>query len=358
MSKTLYLMLQYNKKGMTKMNYDSILAIYNCIKDKIKYLPPEYNLKKEITEDVKNWYEEWKQSNNTISKETIEQNISQIKEGSNGELCIYFITPREPDARVVTDSSEKEKILETLINQSRDKMVKETIYNYLDNVLKNIEIPPFNTKKLDEQSVYECKAISNNEEQIKVDYDDNKLTTCIKITAPSKYLKVTMLPQIVSTRHDGMIILPKTKKSKSIFNIFKRKSRFELINQERADFISITKDEINSKLQANGTIYAEEGVYIFDITNNTFNINYFDQETITTITTTNLNKKFELTNYIKLLREKKELTNTDFIEKLQTTGILPNAIFTIPCTPKELQLLANKAYTNPKNLIEDLYKTN
>ena len=351
-------MLQYNKKGMTKMNYDSILAIYNCIKDKIKYLPPEHNLKKEITEDIKKWYEEWQQINDTLSKETIEKNVSALKEGTNGELCFYYITPREPDARVVTDSSEKEKKLETLINQSRDKMVKETIYNYLDSVLKNIEIPPFNTKKLDEQSIYECKALSNNGEQIKVDYDDSKFSTCIKITTPSKYLKITMLPEIISTRHDGMITIPKAKKTKSIFNIFKRKSRFELINQEKANFISVTKDEISSKLQANGTIYAEEGVYIFDITNNTFNINYFDQETITTITTTNLNKKFELTDYIRLLREKKELSNTDFIENLQTTGILPNATFSIQCTPKELQLLINKAYTYPKNLIEDLYKTN
>ena len=339
------------------MNYDAILAIYNCIKDKINYFPPEHNLKKEIPEDVKNWYEEWKKVSTNNHKETIEQNISSIKEGTNGELCIYYFTPREPDARVVTDGSEKEKQLETLINQLRTEMVKETNYNYLANVLKNIDIPPFNAKKLDDQSVYECKAISNNEEQIKIDYDESKFTTSIKITTPSKYLKITLLPQIVSTRHDGMITLPQTKKSKSIFNLFKRKSKFELINQEKADFISITKDEINSKINANGTIYAEEGVYIFDITNNTFTINYFDQETITTITTTNLNKKFELTNYIKLLREKKELTNTDFIEKLQVTGILPNATFTLNCTPKELQSLANKTFITPKNLIEDLYKT-
>lgn len=340
------------------MNYDAILAIFNCIKDKIECLHPEHQIKKEITEDIKKWYEEWQQINSNFSKETIEKNISQLKEGTNGELCIYYITPRESDARVVTDSSEKEKIIETLINQSRDEMVKKTIYNYLDNVLKNIEIPPFNTKKLDEQSVYECKALSNNGEQIKVDYDETKLTTCIKIIAPSKYLKVTILPEIVSTRHDGMIILPKVKKSKSIFNLFKRKSRFELINQEKANFISVTKDEINSKLQANGTIYTEEGVYIFDITNNIFNINYFDQEIITTITTTNLNKKFELTDYIRLLREKKELSNTEFIKNLQTTGILPNAAFSIQCTSKELQILINKAYTSPKDLIEDLYKIN
>ena len=200
------------------MNYDAILAIYNCIKDKINYFPPEHNLKKEIPEDVKNWYEEWKKVSTNNHKETIEQNISSIKEGTNGELCIYYFTPREPDARVVTDGSEKEKQLETLINQLRTEMVKETNYNYLANVLKNIDIPPFNAKKLDDQSVYECKAISNNEEQIKIDYDESKFTTSIKITTPSKYLKITLLPQIVSTRHDGMITLPQTKKSKSIFS--------------------------------------------------------------------------------------------------------------------------------------------
>lgn len=353
-------MLQYNKKGLTKMNYDAILAIYNCFKDKINYLPPEHNLKKEIPYDVKNWYEEWKKNQITESIKE-EKNISSIKEGLNGEKCFYYFTPRLPDSRIITDTSDKDKALESLLNQSHTQMVKETIYQYLSTILTGIEIPPFDVKKLEDQSVYECKAYGNNSEQIKIDYDELKLTTCIKITTPDKYLKISMLPTIISTRYDGMITIPqeKTKSSlKNIFNIFQKKSRFELTNQEKADFISITKDEVNSICNANGTIYAQEGVYIFDVTSNTFTINYFDQETINTITSTNLNKKFELTNLIKILRDKKELTNTNFIEKLESTGLLPNATFSIPCTPKELQILVNKAFIDSKKLIEDLYKTN
>lgn len=341
------------------MNYDSILAIYNCFKDKIKYLPPENYLKKEIPEDVKKWYEEWKNTNTEENLENLEKNISLLKEDDNGELCIYYITLREYDSRVVTDRSEKEKRMMPLIDKSRDEMTKETIYNYLANILKNIDIPPFNAKKLDEQSVYECKATGNNSEQIKIDYDESKLTTCIKIKTNNKYLKVSMLPVISSTRYEGMVTIPKNKNKSNFnfFNIFRKKSKFELKHQETADFIAVTKDEINSICEAAGTVYAEEGVYIFEIKDNTFIINYFDQEAINIITTTNLNKKFELTDIIKLLREKKELTRTNFIEKLEETGLLPNAAFSIPCTSKELQILVNKAFITPRNLIEDLYKT-
>lgn len=340
------------------MKYDAILAIINCFKDKIKYLSPENQIKKEIPEDVKEWYKEWKKLHNT-KEEKNEVNISEIKKGTNGESCIYYISPREPDARVVTNSSEREKTFIKKLDESREQMTNETIYNYLNNILKSIEIPPFNTKKLDEQSIYECKTIGNNSEQIKVDYDEIKLTTNIKITTQNKYLKVSMLPSISSTRYEGMITIDKKqqKNNLNIFNIFKKKDKFELKNQDKADFISITKEEINPICQANGTVYNEEGIYIFEIKNNTFIINYFDQETITAISTNNLNKKFELTNIIKLLREKKDLANTNFTEKLSETGLLPNASFTIPCTPKELQVLTNKAFISPKILIEDLYKT-
>jgi len=343
------------------MNYDAILAIFNCFKDKIKYNTPETSIKKEIPEDAKKWYEEWKKTQ--VGNPTIEEkNISTIRENTNGESCIYYISQREQNSRIITNSSEKEKIISSLIEQSRNKMVKETIYNYLSTVLNGIEFLPFDVKKLEDESIYECKATGKNSEQIKIDYDDSKLTTCIKIITANKHLKISIIPEIISTRYDGMVTLinqhqKNLKFPKSIFKLFKRNSLFELKNQDTADFISITKDEINSKCLANGTIYANEGVYIFDVTNNTFTINYFDQETINTITTTNLNKKFELTNLIKILREKKELTNTDFIEKLEQTGLLPNATFSIPCTPRELQVLVNKAFNDSRMLIEDLYKT-
>ena len=42
------------------MNYDAILAIYNCIKDKITYQAPQIvSIKKEVPEDIRKWYEEW-----------------------------------------------------------------------------------------------------------------------------------------------------------------------------------------------------------------------------------------------------------------------------------------------------------
>lgn len=344
------------------MNFDAILAIFNCFKDKIKYNNPELSIKKEIPEDIKNWYEEFKK--NQLEESTLEEkNISTIKESTNGENCIYYISKKETNKRIISNSSEKEKLLASLIEQSRNKMIETTIYNYLDRILKDIEILPFDVKKIEDNSVYECKAVSKNNEQIKIDYDELKLTTSIKVTTTNKYLKTSILPEIVSTRYDGMITVntnqTKTPKFiKSISKLFRKKSLFELNNQDTADFISVTKDEINSQNQANGTIYATEGVYIFEATNNNFTINYFDQETINLITNTNLNKKFELTNLIKILRDKKELTNTDFIEKLEQTGLLPNATFSIPCTTKELQVLVNKAFNDSRRLLEDLYKTN
>lgn len=340
------------------MNYDAILAIFNCFKDKIKYSTPDLNIKKEIPEDVRIWYEELKETYNTMQEENPEKNISTSVEGTNGEACIYYITPREVTQRVSTNSSDKEKIMTSSINKARAEMIKETIYNYLATTLTGIEFLPFDIKQLEEQSVYECKATGRNSEQIKIDYDESTLKTNIKITTANKYLKISLLPEIISTRYDGMITVSNTqeKNHKSIFNIFKRKSRFEIAQEKAADFISVTKDEISSKCHARGTVYAEEGVYIFEITNNIFTINYFDQETINTITTTNLNKKFELTNFIKILRDKKELSNTDFIEKLEKTGLLPNATFSIPCTPKELQVLVNKSFSNPQKLTEELFK--
>lgn len=340
------------------MNYDAILAIFNCIKEKIKYTTPETNRQKEIPEEIKKWYEEQKTTNNINIEE---KNISPIKEGTNGELCIYYITPRETNQRVSTNSSGKEKIMNELTNKSRDKMIKETIYNYLTAILNGIEFLPFDVKQLEEQSVYECKATGIDSEQIKVDYDEDTLKTNIKITTNNTHLKISLLPEIISTNYNGMISLqpPKEKNKyniKKIFSFLKQKSRFIIENQEKAEFISITKDEIKSQHHANGTIYKEEGVYILEVTNNIFTINYFDQETINTIMETNLNKKFELTNFIKMLRDKKDLSTTDFIEKLEKTGLLPNANFSIPCTPKELQILVNKAYIDAKSLIKDLYK--
>ena len=106
------------------MNYDAILAIYNCFKDKITYQPPQTTYtKNELPDDVKEFYEEWKKT-----KE--ETNISEINEGPNSNLSIYYITPRETDSRVVTNSPDKDKIIEKLLNESRYKMVKQNIYNY------------------------------------------------------------------------------------------------------------------------------------------------------------------------------------------------------------------------------------
>lgn len=339
------------------MNYDAILAIFNCIKEKIKYTTTETNKQQEIPEEIRKWYEELKTTNNINIDEN---NISSIKEGTNGELCTYYIPTRETNQRVSTNSSEKEKIMNELINKSRDKMIKETIYNYLTNILNGIEFLPFDVKQQEEQSVYECKATGKDSEQIKVDYDEDTLKTNIKITTNNTHLKISLLPEIISTNYNAMLTITPTTKNKynikKIFSFFKQKSRFEIKNQEKAEFISITKEEIKSQYHANGTIYKEEGVYILEVTNNTFTINYFDQETINTIMETNLNKKFELTNFIKILREKKDLSNTDFIEKLEKTGLLPNANFSIPCTPKELQTLINKTYLDAKSLIKDLYK--
>lgn len=342
------------------MNYDEILAIFNCFKDKIKYFTPKVNIKNEIPEDVKQWYEDWKKVYDIVSNEDLEKHISPVKEGDLGEFCVYYITQREQNVRVVTNGSGKEKIMASLVGQAREQMVKETIYKYLATVLNGIEILPFDVKKLDDKSVYECKATGNASERIRIDYDDDKLTTCIKITAPNKQLKISMLPEIISTRYDGMVTLSKTKEksSKSIFNLFRKKSKFELEHQDTADFISITKDEINSTLNANGTVYADEGVYVYGVKENIFMISYFDQETINTLLTTNFKKRFELNVFIRALKDKKELASTDFIRKLEKYGLLPNATFSIPGTSKELQVLVNKAFNDSRTLVEELFKTN
>ena len=109
---------------------------------------------------------------------------------------------------------------------------------------------------------------------------------------------------------------------------------------------------------ASGTIYSEEGVYIFDVASGTFTINYFDQESIERIISTNFNKKNELKELKELLIEKKELSEIDFRAQLENVGLLPNATYNIPCLVKEQLMLVNKAYINPKELIKDLYKTN
>ena len=72
-------------------------------------------------------------------------------------------------------------------------MINKSIYNYLKAILNDIDIPPFKAKKLADSSVYECKALSNNSEQIKIDYDENKFTTAIEITDGKKFLNVTFI---------------------------------------------------------------------------------------------------------------------------------------------------------------------
>ena len=158
------------------MNYDPILAVYNCFKEKIKPINSENNIKKEKPEEIKKWYEEWKNIyiEEDTTKETISKNISEVKEDDNNNLYIYYISPREPDSRVVTDSLEKDKIIEELVEETRDKMNKETIYRYLSTVLTNIEIPPFKAEK-QEESIYECEATSQTKEKIKIDYDEETL---------------------------------------------------------------------------------------------------------------------------------------------------------------------------------------
>lgn len=342
------------------MNYDAILAIFNCFKEKINYNTPEFNKKNNIPEDVKQWYEEYKEKNDKL-KENIEENISSIKEGTNSECCIYYIGQREQNSRVLTNSPEKTKLLNSLIEKYRNEMIKKTIYNFLKNILNGIEILPFDVKNTEEKSLYECRVISKDSEQIKIDYDEDKLTTCIKISTTNKHLKITLLPEINSTHYDGMITLQTPNKKyqnflKKIYNFFRKRDNFELENKELADFISITKEEISTKYQANGTIYSEEGIYLYEIKDNTFMINYFDQETINTILKTNFNKREELNSFIKPIRENKELANTDFVQKLEKYGLLPNATFSIPSSSKELQVLVNKAYLDSRTLISDLFK--
>lgn len=334
------------------MNYDAILAIYNCIKDKIKYLEPITNIKNEIPEDVKAWHEEWKK---THTDNKIETNISDITEGVNSQLCFYYITPKETDARIVTDSNESDKVIEKLIKESRDKMIKESIYNYLATILNNIEIPPFNTEKLDDSSIFECLAIGKNEEKIKVDYDEENLKINIVIKNKDKNLKTSMTSNIISTNYDGMItILDNEKKPNRFLNLFKRKSPFEINSQNKAEFILVTKDEINSTDYTYGTVYTKDGVYIFTGQDNNFNLNYFDKETINMVIKTEFDTELDLNKYKNILEKKHDLANTKFIPDLEKYGVLSNINFSIPCTTKELQILTNKAFINPKNLIKEL----
>lgn len=330
------------------MNYDAILAIYNCFKDKIIYQQPEVYTKNEVPDDIKEWYEEWKST-----KE--ETKISEINEGPNSNLSIYYITPREPDTRIVTNTSDKEKLIENLINESRNKMVKQNIYNYLATILNNIEILPFNTEKLDESSVYECLATGKNKEQIKIDYDEINLQTNIVIKNKEKNLKVSMISNIICTHYDGVITNNIALKKKHHFmKAFKRKSPFELNNQNKAEFIAITKDEVNSKIDAYGTVYNNDGVYIFNGKDNNFKLKFYDKETITMVIKTNFDTELDLNKYKTILEKKGDLANTKFIEKLEKYGVLSNINFSIKCTSKELQILTNKAFIDPEILIKEL----
>lgn len=331
------------------MNYDAILAIYNCIKDKITYQAPQIvSIKKEVPEDIRKWYEEWKKTKD-------ETNISEITESPNSNLCIYYITPRENDSRVVTNTSDKDKIMEHLISQSREKMVKQNTYNYLSTILDNIEISPFNTEQLDDSSVYECSAISTNKEKIKIDYDEANLETNIIIKKRNKNLKVSMISNLISTHYDCVITsTPNKKKKNNFFDIFKRKSPFELNNQNKAEFITVTKDEVNTNIISYGTIYTNEGVYIFSTNNNEFNLKYYDKESIEVIINTEFDTEIDLNKYKSILSKKQDLANTMFIDKLKNYGILPNINYSIKCNSKELQTLTNKAFIDPKILIKEL----
>lgn len=334
------------------MNYDAILAIYNCFKDKIICQKPEVYTKNEVPEDIKEWYEEWKQ---TKAEEKIETNISKIKENPNSTLSIYYITPREPDIRVVTNTSDKDKLIETLINESRDKMIKQNIYNYLSTILNDIEILPFNAEKLDDSSVYECSASGKNGEKIKVDYDEATLETNIVIKGKHKNLKASMQSKITSIHYDGVITnTDDTKKRKHFLNLFKSKSPFELSNQNKAEFITITKDEASSQLDSYGTVYTQDGVYIFNGKDNKFKLKFYDQETITMVINTDFDTELDLNKYKSILEKKQDLANTIFIEKLEKYGVLANIKLSIKCNTKELQILTNKAFINPKNLIKEL----
>lgn len=334
------------------MNYDAILAIYNCFKDKIIYQQPEVYTKNEVPEDVKEWYEEWKKTN---IDEFVEKNISEINDGPNSNLSIYYITPREPDIRVVSNSSDKDKIIENLINELRDKMIKQNIYNYLSSILNNIEILPFDTEKLDDSSVYECSATGKNGEKIKIDYDESNLETNIIIKNKDKNLKASMLSNIICTHYDGVITnTTDFKKKHHFFKLFKRKSPFELNNQNKAEFITVTKDEVNSKIEAYGTVYTIDGVYIFNGKDNTFKLKFYDRETIDMVINTEFDTELDLNKYKSILQRKQDLANTVFIEKLEKYGVLSNIKFSIKCNSKELQILTNKAFIDPENLIKEL----
>ena len=331
------------------MNYDAILAIYNCFKDKIKCsLSQTVYTNNGVPEDVREWYNEWK-------KTKIETNISKITEGPNSHLSIYYITPREQDTRIITNTSDKDKMIESLISESRDKMVKQSIYNYLATILNNIEILPFNTEKLSDYSVYECLAIGKNEEKIKIDYDETNFQTNVVIKNKDKNLKASMLSDIISNHYDGVITNTSNfKKKHHFFNLFKRKSPFELNNQNKAEFISVTKDEVNSRFDAYGTVYTNDGVYIFNGNNNIFNLEFYDKETINMVIKTEFDTELDLNKYKSILEKRGDLANTKFMEKLEKYGVLSNIKFSVKCTSKELQILTNKAFINPKNLTKEL----
>lgn len=339
------------------MNYDAILAIISCFKDKITFQEPKTIIKKELPDDIKEWYLNGKKENDI--KEANKNNyLFSIKETSSKELCIYYPSPRDIDFRIITDTPPQDIQFNKEIKDNREKLIKETIYNHLDTILSDIEIMPFNVKKLEDKSAYECRIKGKDNELIKIDYDETKQSINLKMRNKDKYLKLSLNNYIESTRYDGMITIekPSLKRNWLIKNLFKKKSKLELKNKEKADFISITKDEIKSSLEASGTTYAVEGLYIYEIKENKFTLNYYDQETITTILSTNFNKRLELNNIVKTLKEKKELSNTSFKEKLEEYGLLPSASFTIEGMTKELEILINKSYTNPKLLLQDLYK--
>ena len=343
------------------MNYDSILAIINCFKDKITFIEPTTSIKKEIPQEVKEWYLEWKKENqdNEIKTKDKTKYISSIKETFSKELCIYYMPPREVDSRIITETLPQDELFNKEIKKEREKLIKEAIYKYLETIFSGIEIMPYNIKKL-EKSVYECKAKGNDKEQIKIDYDETKQTINLILRSKEKYLNISSHNYLESTRYDGMVTVekPTIKRFWSIRNLFKKISKLELINKEKADFISVTQDKLKSNLDASGTTYSPEGIYIYEIKNNKYSVNYYDQETINTILSTNFNKREELNDIVNALTEKKELSNMCFTEKLEEYGLLPSSNYTIEGISKELEILINKSYLDPKSLLQDLYKIN
>lgn len=349
------------------MKYDATLAIFNLLKSKLKNVPVEKNIKKEIPDDIKEWYEEWKKNDELEEQKTdndiptntkIEKIISQIKE-SNNNLCIYYISPRETTARVISNGPEKEKIIEDLILNQRNQMTKDTIYNYLNTVLKDIEIPPFEAQKPEDSSIYECEIVGKKNEKIIIDYDESNYKTNIIMKNNHKNLKISMTNSIISTHYEGMQTIIKNEKKPNIIarvfqKLFNEKSKFELTNQSKAEFISVTKDEILSNCKSYGTVYTQDGVYIFNGEDNKFIINYFETDAINAIIKTKFDVEYDLIPFKDILKNKEDLANTNFIKNLKKYGISANINITKECTQKELQTLTNKAYINPDNLINEL----